>query len=149
MFCHTQIQTNTNNSNSEAMPPTTNPASHKKKKQTRKESLNRSLQSEDAKRRSSTDSWYVVTPIVTQTEGDAHDAVPDQLPPSSPLIVGPKTIINQLPLPQLANKRALSELVSGYKSNSSHYKLLILPLSQDKCDKLVLIKYPDKVNTYE
>jgi hypothetical protein len=107
---------NNNNSNSDVMPPIPTKTSHKKKKQTRKDSPNRSLQSKDAKRCSSTNSLSVITPpVVTQTQGDAtEETVTEQLPPSSPLIIGPKTAIDQLPSPQVTDKRTLAELVSGY-----------------------------------
>jgi hypothetical protein len=109
------------------MPPTpTKTCRKKKKKRTRKDSLNRSLQSEDAKRCSSTNSPSVITPpVVTHTQGDAtKERVPEQLPPLSPLIIGPKTIIDQLPVPQVANKRALEELVSVCRP-SVHYQHLV------------------------
>jgi hypothetical protein len=103
------------------------PTSHKKKKQTHKDTPNSSLHLEDAKRHLSLDTWSVVTPVVTQTQGEeAPGSVSTDYPPQLfPLIVGPKTTINQLPLPLVANKRALSELVSGYKS-SSRFKLLLV-----------------------
>jgi hypothetical protein len=67
----------------------------------------------------------VTSLVVTQTQADATDNfVAEQLPPSSPFIVGPKTAIDQLPSPQVCDKRALSELVSGYKT-STRYKSLI------------------------
>jgi hypothetical protein len=115
---------NNNNANHDTMPPTPKPTSHKKKKCTCKESPNHSLHSVAALRRISSDSPSAVTPVVTQTQGDATGVPSDQLPPpSSPLIVGPKTAIDQLPLPQIADKRALADLVSGYKP-SLRYNLL-------------------------
>jgi hypothetical protein len=114
------------------MPPTPRATSHKKKKRTRKESPNRSLTSADALRRTFTDSSSVVTPVVTQTQGDAPGVTTDQLPPSSPLIVGPKTAIDQLPSPQIADKRALAELVSGYKPSSRYSSLLVHEASRKK-----------------
>jgi hypothetical protein len=110
------------------MPPTTANTSHKKKKKTRKDWPNRSLHSK-AERRAlfTTNSPSAVTPsVVTQTQQGnvTEESVPEQLPPLSPLIVGPKTAINQLPLPQVANKGALFELVSGYKT-SPRYKSLV------------------------
>jgi hypothetical protein len=67
-----------------------------------------------------------VTPVVTQTQGDATGVPSDQLPPlSSPLIVGPKTVIDQLPSPQIADKRALADLVSGYKPSLQYNYFLV------------------------
>jgi hypothetical protein len=99
-----------------------------------KESPNHSLHFEDAKRPTSTNSWSVVTPVVTQTQGgEAAESVnTDQLPPSSPLLVGPKNTIDQLPSPQVADKRALSELVSGYKPSLSYKSLKVHKESRKK-----------------
>jgi hypothetical protein len=137
---------NINNSNTDAMPPTAPKTSHKKKKRTRKDSPNRSLQSEDAKRRSSTDGPSVITPpLVTQTQqGDAPvETVPEpQLPPSSPLIIGPKTAIDQLPSPQVADKRALADLVSGYRP-SVRYQSLVQHKESKK--KMKVAKLNDNV----
>jgi hypothetical protein len=105
-----------NDSNSDTMPAIDKPTSHKKKKRTQKEPPNCSLASEHALRRSSTNSPPAVTPAVTQTQGDAStEDSPDQLSLLSPLIDGHKTAaVDQLPLPQVADKRALSDLTSGW-----------------------------------
>jgi hypothetical protein len=59
------------------------------------------------------------------------------------LIVGPKTAIDQLPLPPVANKHALAELlVSGYKS-SSRFKLLFVQKELRK--KMKLARLNDNV----
>jgi hypothetical protein len=112
------------------MPPITKPTSHKKKKKwTRKESPNRSLHLEDVKKRLSTNSRSVVTPVLTQTQGEAPGSVStDQLLPSSLFTVGPKMAINQLPLPPVT---ALSELVSGCKP-SLHFKSLLVHKESQK-----------------
>jgi hypothetical protein len=121
------------------MPPTTANTSHKKKKKTRKDSPNCSLHSK-AERCASPS--VVTPPVATQTQGNAtEESVPEQLLPSSPLIVGPKTDINQLPLPQVADKPALSELVSGYKT-SSRYKSLI---QHKESKKMKVAKLNDNV----
>jgi hypothetical protein len=84
----------------------------------------------------------VTLPVVIQTQGNAADkSVPEQLPPLSPLIVGPKTAIDLLPLPQVCKKPALSELVSGYKT-SSRYKSLI---QHKETKKMKVAKLNDNV----
>jgi hypothetical protein len=117
---------NNNNSNHEAMPPTPKPLSHKKKKQTHKELPNGSLHLVAALPHNSSNNPPDVTSVVTQTQGDATGEISDQLPsPSSPLIVGPNTAIDQLPSPQIADKHALSDLVSGYRPSLWYNSLII------------------------
>ncbi len=127
------------------MPPITANTSHKKKKKTRKDSPNRSLHSEAERRALFTNSPSAVTPpVVTQTQQGnvTEESLREQLPPSSPIIVGPKTAIDQLPSPQIADKRALSELVSGYKT-SSRYKSLVQHKESKK--KMKVAKLNDNV----
>jgi hypothetical protein len=116
------------------MPPTPKPSSHKKKKQTRKDSPNRSLHSVAALRHDFDDNPSSGTPVVvTQTQGDATGVTSDQLPsPSSPLIVGPNTALDKLPSPQIADKRALADLVSGYTPSLRYNSLIVHKESKKK-----------------
>ena len=122
------------------MSSTTAPTSHKKKKLSQKESPSRSLQSKAALRLASTDSLLVITPpVVTQTQ---HKSATLLLPPSSPLINGHKTALDQLPSPPAADKRALAQLVSGYKP-SKRYKSL--SVHRDSLTKMKVAKLTDNV----
>ena len=96
----------------------------------------------DASRHLSPDSPSVVTPVVTQTPGDAPGVTTDQLPPSSPVIVGPETAIDHLPSPQIADKRALAELVSGYKPSPRYSSLLV---HKERRKKMCVAKLNDNV----
>jgi hypothetical protein len=81
---------------------------------------------------------------VTQTQSDAtKETVPEQLPPSSPLIIGPKTAIDQLPSPQVADKRALADLVSGYRPSGCYQSLVQQHMVSKK--KMKLAKLNDDV----
>jgi hypothetical protein len=138
------INNNNNNANHDTMPPTPKPTSHKKKKKsTLNELPNHSLHLVAALQHQSSNSPSAVSPVATQTQGDATGVPSDQLPPpSSPLIVGPKTAIDQLPSPHIANKRALANLVSGYKP-SLWYNLLLVHKASKK--KMKVAKLNDNV----
>jgi hypothetical protein len=87
-FSPIQPQQQHQGGHADVMPPITRPTSHKKKKRTCKESPYRSLHLEDAKRHLYLDTWSVVTPVVTQTQGEeaSGSVSTDYPPPSSPLI---------------------------------------------------------------
>jgi hypothetical protein len=127
--------------------PITKSPSHKKRKPTRKASPNRSLQSEAAHRLAIDETPTVVTPsLITQTQSqDAFDNDSGILllpPPSSPLIDGHKTALELLPSPKANDKRALADLVSGYKP-SGRYKALMQHKESSK--KMRVAKLNDNV----